>query len=127
MIYQLAYDATGKIRFSACCSELMDLTTISPELTVIETEGEVDPVASYVSAGQVTARPSFGQFDKLTLTTGQEATLTGLPNPTSVTVNGQVETVTDGELILPWAGAGNFNVLVHAWPYFDYSAVIECA
>ncbi|GEM_PF-6383756 len=127
MIHQVAYDATGKIRFSSSCAALMDIAHISPELKVLQIDAPLDPNAHYVSGDVVVERPTLPRFDKLKLVSGQVATLTGLPNPSSVTVNGVTHQVTDGEVVLPWAGIGRFNIQIQAWPYMDYSVVIECA
>lgn len=126
-IHQVAFDETGKIRFSTSCAELMDIGHISPELQILKVDSPVDPNAHYVSGDVVVERPALPQFDRLTLACGQEATLIGLPNPSTVTVNGVAHQVTDGEVILPWSGSGRFNVLVQVWPYLDYAVVIECA
>jgi hypothetical protein len=126
MIHQVAYDSTGKIRFSSSSVELMDLSKISPALSILQIDAPLDPNGHYVSGDVVVERPVLPQFNTLELASGQQATLTGLPSPTTVTVNGISHQVTDGEVILPWAGAGRFNVLVQVWPYSDYAAVIEC-
>ena len=126
MIHQIVHDNTGAIRFSVTASALMDPSALDPGLTVVETASEVDPLLNYVVSGQVIPRPTFGRFSALILAMGQESTLTGLPDPTTVTVNGTAQQVTDGEVILPWSGVGRFNVVVRAWPYLDYAVAIEC-
>lgn len=95
--------------------------------TVAVCVGVADGATQYVVDGKPVDRPAFRKFDKTSIAVGEEATLAGLPIPTTVTVNGTAHTVTDGEFVLVGTSAGRFSITVSAWPYLDYSEVITCA
>jgi len=117
---------TGKItRSGVTNSNSWGSYKSSRNLSIVE--GKADFYTQYIVNGIPTNRPTFATFDKTSVQVGEDTTLAGLPDPTTVTVNGVTHTVTDGEFILAPTSAGKFTVVVSAWPYLDYSEVITCA
>ncbi|RQS39781.1 hypothetical protein DIE01_16350 [Burkholderia sp. Bp8990] len=75
------------------------------------------PEAYWVSNGALTARPANPAVLNGTI-------LTGLPNPSTVTINGTPYTVTDGELDMTFPNAGTYAITVSSpFPYLEASFV----
>lgn len=120
------FDATGRIVSAGGCPP-DDLEAQRPPEGCGRGLGLADPASQYVSNGKVTSRPTLPAFDKTAVKVGEKAIISGLPNPTVVTVNGLSHTVSDGEFVLTGTSPGRFRIAVSAWPYLDYVEVITCA
>jgi hypothetical protein len=71
------------------------------------------PATDYVENGAIVARPANPAVLNGTV-------LTGLPNPSTVTINGTAYTVTDGELDMTFPNAGTYAIAVTSpFPYLD--------
>lgn len=75
--------------------------------------GNADMNSDFVSGGVITPRPA----NPATL---NGTVLSGLPNPSTVTINGTAYTVTDGELDMTFPNAGTYAISVTSpFPYLD--------
>ncbi|MFM2045237.1 MAG: hypothetical protein RLY86_3813 [Pseudomonadota bacterium] len=85
--------------------------------------------ADYVLAGTVTPRPVLPDFDKTAILADgiDTATLSGLPDPCTVTVNGQDHSVTGGVLELDADHPGTYRVEIRHFPYRDFVQEITAA
>jgi len=126
MLHFYQYDETGRITQAGGGPE-EDFKFLKAQPGQTLTAGIADIYTQYILNGAPKDRPSFGKFDKIAIAVGGEATITGLPNPTTVTVNKIPHTVTDGEFVLSGSSAGTFTVIVSTWPYLDYLETITCA
>ncbi|MFV3131961.1 hypothetical protein [Niveispirillum sp. KHB5.9] len=81
-----------------------------------------DLLADYVVSGTITPRPILPQFDKTSiLADGTDiATLSGLPDPCTVLVNGEEHTITGGTLELDADYPGTWRVEIRHFPYRDF-------
>ena len=85
-----------------------------------ETLGIVSDLTHYVDAGEITARAALAaDFDTLTITADgvDEATLSGLPDPCTVYVDGVATEVTGGEFIFAAASWGTYVIQVNEVAY----------
>lgn len=78
--------------------------------------GAVDSATHWINAGSVEARPT----NPAAL---QGETLTNLPVPCTIYIDGTAYACTDGTAELSFPYAGTFALRVKAWPYLD--AVFE--
>jgi hypothetical protein len=76
----------------------------------------------YVLGGTVTPRPTLPAFDKTSiLANGTDtATLSTLPDPCAVTVNGVEFSITGGTLELDADYPGTYRVEIRQFPYRDF-------
>ncbi|MDR3436444.1 hypothetical protein [Telmatospirillum sp.] len=119
--------ATGEItQFGETNEQSFEVHKARAAATVTVSEGVADGATQYVADGTPIDRPVFRRFDKTTIAIGDEATIKGLPNPTTVTVNGTSHTVTDGEFVLTATATGKFTIVISAFPYLDCVETITC-
>lgn len=76
----------------------------------------------YVLAGAVTPRPTLPAFNRTSiLANGTDtATLSGLPDPCAVTVNGVAHSIVGGTLELDADYPGTYRVEIRQFPYRDF-------
>lgn len=121
-----SYDpATGKMYQYGTCSD-GDLG-IQPG-TVIECGPEVRDSTHYVLSGVVTARGTLtATLDKATIVADgvDTATLSPLPNPCEVSVNGSPVTVTDGSLEVTAALVGTYRIVIDIPQYKTHVWLVE--
>lgn len=80
--------------------------------------GRYDMETMYVENGLVIARPVCpAQLQGLTLS--------GLPSPCQISINGHVYECDDAEAELDFDSPGTYKVVVRAWPYLDKEFSIE--
>ena len=70
----------------------------------------VSPATHYVADGVVRERPAM-------VLQRQGQTLSGLPDPCSVTINEQTYTVTGGQVELDFPQPGQYHIQLSAWPW----------
>lgn len=98
--------------------------------TILVTAVKPDPTVSYVSGGVLTVRPAFGgTFDTTAIAAdgADAATITGLPNPTRVLINGVPETVTDGEIVFTTEEPGAYLIAIDPFPSAPISVEITAS
>jgi hypothetical protein len=112
MTAYVAADATGRIICAGLVPKFIYDAQVAPEGGSLAL-GEGNPARDYVAGGVITARPA----NPAALT---GTVLTGLPNPSTVTINGTAYTVTDGELDMTFPNAGTYAIAVTSpFPYLD--------
>jgi len=80
--------------------------------------GQVDSSKHYYPRGIVRDRPAQASTLKGT-------TLSDLPVPCTVLINGTPYKVDDGTAELSFSQVGNYHIVVRAWPYLDMEFDIE--
>ena len=70
----------------------------------------VAPATHYVADGVVRERPAM-------VLQRQGQTLSGLPDPCSITINDQSYTVTGGQVELDFPQPGQYHIQLSAWPW----------
>jgi hypothetical protein len=118
--------ASGRILASADYDEATDGGPAGARAAAL---GLVDPSTHYAPAGVITARPANATgLDKTSVVADEldVATLTGVPNPSVVTVRAITELqvpasvdVTDGTLALTFNRTGSYEVSVQSFPAQD--------
>lgn len=93
-----------------------------PAVQVMACNAAPDMFGDYVVGGAVVQRPTLPSFDKTSiLANGSDtATLSGLPDPCTVLVNGQEYIVTGGTLELDAGYPGTYRVEIRHFPYRDF-------
>ncbi|SPY08017.1 hypothetical protein [Oligella urethralis] len=81
-------------------------------------EGKADPATQYIKNGQITDRPI--QQTKLT-----GLTLTDLPVPCTIIINGQSYECESETAELEFDQPTAYTIRVEAWPYQDWETVYE--
>ena len=81
-------------------------------------EGKADPATQYIKNGQITDRPI-----QQTNLTG--LTLTDLPNPCTIFINGQSYECESDTAELEFDQPTAYTIRVEAWPYQDWETVYE--
>jgi hypothetical protein len=109
VIYKIA---SGEIRCSATCVEEMLGLQYNPETENYLEHSLVDDSMFYVVSDQIVPRPTFTE-------TVSGTVITGLPNPTTVVVNGTTTVVTDGEANLAFKQTGTYFVQLYSFPYVE--------
>ena len=115
----IIHDSLGQILRTGSCPDSMVVDQLQPGETAIE--GTANDVTQYIVSGVVTNKPALGStIDKTTIIGNgvDAATISGLPNPTAVSVVGggatTQATVIDGTLALTLNLAGNYKVTLRA-------------
>ena len=80
-------------------------------------EGEYRGEVYYILDGQPTERPTQS-------TTLDGHTLTGLPIPATLHIDGETYPVDDGEAELDFILPGTYRLRVEAWPYRDWEGEV---
>jgi hypothetical protein len=140
MVSFVAYNlSTGQIlRGGQCDPSLLAEQPQNPAEGAMTPSQKVYPRDWYIDVTQLppveTARPAFtGTIDKTSLTSnGTDAcTLSGLPNPATITVigpSGQSQqtatTVTTGSFKFTTTASGKYSLYVSAFPMKDYNVTI---
>lgn len=108
------YDAAGKIVATMTGGDFELEHNVPAGIAALE--GHVDIDSHFV---QLTPTPVVAARQMISPTVSG-ATVSGLPNPCTVTIEGSVYTVTDGELTLSADLSGTYDVKLSAGPgYFD--------
>ncbi len=124
--YVLYSPQTGLIR------QVMDIADDEADLYE-QPDGAVMPVTAspelerdYVLDGVVIPRPTLSAFDKTSIAADgiDTATLSGLPDPCTILINGQEHTVTGGTLDLDADRPGTYRVEIRHFPYRDFAQEI---
>lgn len=118
----LVTDLDGVIlRWGASSPQSVDVQAQEGELVFLGL-GETDTHYVNVVTGQVLNRPKMS----VSVTTNSipadgvsEAVISGLPNPTTASVNGNEVTVTDGTLEFSADLPGVYRIDLKSWPYQD--------
>ena len=76
-----------------------------------------NPDTQYVVDGQIVARP-------IQSTTMEGLTLTSLPIPATLHINGETYEVDDGTAELDFMLPGPYRLRVEAWPYQDWEGEV---
>lgn len=112
MTSYVAADATGRIMCAGNVPSFIYDAQVAPQGGSLVL-GIGHPETDYVDDGAIVARPE----NPATL---NGTILTGLPNPSTVTINGTAYTVTDGELDMTFPNAGTYAIAVTSpFPYLD--------
>lgn len=125
MISYITYDGSGKIYGRGQCPGhdcVKARREILNESCIIIDEPLDNPTAHYVHDGEVKPRPPMpATLDKTTITADDtdEATLTGLPDPCTVTIDETTHKVTGGSLTITSPMPATYNITCRAWPYLD--------
>ena len=111
----------GSIKSVNQCAEI-DQGLQDPDAIFYDQEvtGHVSDLTHYVSGGGIVARAALtADFDTLTITADgvDEASLTGLPDPCTVYVDGVATAVTGGEFIFAAASWGTYVIEVDEVAY----------
>jgi hypothetical protein len=83
-------------------------------------DGKWDSRTHYILNGEVTERPTQS-------TTLDGRTLTGLPIPATLHIDGETYEVDDGEAELDFILPGTYRLRVVAWPYRDWEEELVMA
>jgi hypothetical protein len=140
-INYVVFDATGRILGSGHCADA-DLG-LQPNgwpagAAVLQVAAATDPNLNYVTGEPptqgVAARPTFsGSLDKTAISANgtDAATLSGLPNPTTVTLTGpqgrNTYTVTDGSFALTTAWPGAYRIDIDPFPQLPASFTVNAS
>lgn len=111
MTAYVAADATGAIQFSGTIPAYMIAAQDAPAGGSIVI-GNGSAATQYVSGGQIIPRP-------VNTATLAGMTLSNLPNPCTVTVQGTAHACTDGSCDLEFTQPGTYSVVVSAFPMLD--------
>lgn len=93
--------------------EMLDL---NPQMNLME--GSADPATQYIKNGQITGRPI--QQTKLT-----GLTLTDLPVPCAIFINGQSYECDSEAVELEFDQPTLYEISVESWPYQSWSTMYE--
>lgn len=105
-------DANGQIRVTGIVPSHM-VTNQTPPAGGSVVTGLANMDTDYITGGAIAPRPANPAILNGTV-------LTGLPNPSTVTINGTPYTVTDGELDMTFPNAGTYAINVSSpFPYLD--------
>lgn len=134
--------ATGQIVQISTAETLAAITAslTAGQAAAVITGAETD-VTHYYTGGTVTAKTALSTiatWDDVTILSDgtQQATLSGLPNPSVITVTFPVGlgldlvppiTVTDGDFELSVEAPGEYTVRAAAFPYLDFVQVITAS
>lgn len=117
--------ATGKILATADYDDAGDSGPPGPRAAEF---GQIDPITHYAPDGEITARPANGVQLNSTVVIADgvaAAELTGVPNPSKVTVQHATEgapfsvVVADGALSITFNRAGPYTIKVDSFPTQD--------
>lgn len=121
------YDlATGKITRIVSAPGALAFRQAGAEEGFIE--GKANDVLQYVLDGQVVDRPQMtAALDKTFILANTEdvATVSGLPEPCTVTFKGQQYEVTDGSFGFHVDIPGTYVVDIEAWPHLPATFTVE--
>lgn len=96
-----------------------DLDLVDGAIAAVSVPAGTNPNSLYLdtSTGRIGPRPS-PTFDRVRIPADglTAATMTDLPRPCAVTINGQTYTVEDGQLELTFSTPGTYRVSVVQWP-----------
>jgi len=130
-IYTLS---TGEITAIVLCPD-DEITNQFDEAISSYVVGNHDSKTKYINNGTVTTRPSIGlTIDKTQITSDptdvfalpeNKATISNLPKPTTVTVNGVQSQTTDGTAEIVSDVPTTLQIKVSSWPYLDEELTIE--
>jgi len=115
-IYTTFHDASGRI--TGTLQSDADTAKLNRKLNPNFVAGKFDPDTHYVKDGVATAR----QANPAKLT---GLSITGLPKPSVVTVEGVDYDVTDGQADLSFDQPGTYTVRVSSWPYLNKEFKVE--
>lgn len=111
------YDVIGRIlQITTCPQEMLSIQKIPEGGGYVE--GAFENTIYHVIAGVPTLRPAITPSIIST-------TISNLPVPCSVRVNGETIEVPDGTLELAFEVPGTYPFKVVAWPYLDWEGVIN--
>lgn len=112
MTSYVAADATGRIMCAGNVPSFIYEAQVAPQGGSLVL-GIGHPETDYVADGAILARPA-----NPAVLTG--TVLSGLPNPSTVMINGVAYTVTDSELDMTFPNAGTYAISVRSpFPYLD--------
>lgn len=122
------YDANGKILRSGMTSQ--PLPSTPGESVVYDIGSEADDSSHYIvndTPVPLAAQPAVLDKTSIIADGVDAATLSGLPNPSTVTLlNDYTETiVTDGTLVFTADVPGKYRLKVDAFPYLDTEFTID--
>jgi hypothetical protein len=113
--------ADGRITMIRIAAEPPPDTTLHGSI-----EGEWSPDVYYVPGGTVLQRqPLPATMNTTTITLGQSATLSGLPVPCTVEVDGVMVPVADGTLVLAPTTVGSYRVSIDEVAYQRMAWTLE--
>jgi len=129
-LYAIYDPATGRIiRFGGCPASMVAIQA-GPGETVLEVPETTvfNDITHYIVAGVVTPRPSL-TLDKTAIAANglDTATLSGLPNPCTIFVDGTSQTVTDGVLELSATIAETWTIEVNQFPLRPFKATVAAS
>lgn len=126
MNYIVYENLTGKITKTGRCPVDMVALQAGDGRTVIE--GTANDLTEYVVAGAVTPKPAMPVvIDKTEVTADgvDTATMTGLPDPCTLRVQGENHLVEGGEAEVSFDLSGQYVVKIVAFPYLDFEVTIN--
>ena len=93
-----------------------EFVNLNPQMNLME--GSADPATQYIKNGQITGRPI--QQTKLT-----GLTLTDLPVPCAIFINGQSYECDSEAVELEFDQPTLYEISVESWPYQSWSTMYE--
>lgn len=84
--------------------------------------------SSYISNGELSVRPTMApSIDKTEITADNTdiATISNLPDPCTVTINGAATEATGGSAEICSPVAVTLQITLSGWPYLDYPLTVE--
>lgn len=129
MEFFIVYDpATGKIYSHGYCPpDQVAIQAQPPHEVIVVEDGDTDFDLHYVVEGERAARPAFPvDFDKTEILADDTdvATMSGLPQPCVVKVDGEEYIVSDGVLEISSPMPATYVVEIDHWPYLPYRTEI---
>jgi len=112
----IIFNDQGEILRTVSCPKDMAVDQLSEGEWLLE--GRWDDTKFYVENGSVVERPHF----PITI---EGSTITGIPIPTTITIEGVSYEVTEGTLELEFDAPGSYTVSLRSFPYLDTEVTIE--
>jgi hypothetical protein len=127
-----AVPGVGEIVRRRTCLPEDCFSGIDPATPVLELEPEAivnEDIHYGVKVGDqwsITVRPELGELSKTTIDADgvDEAVITGLPKPCTVTIDGEATEVTDGELAFTADTPGQYELVIDQFPYQRWTRTV---
>jgi hypothetical protein len=118
LIRHIVFDPVPPDLFETMDANGIEYRNFPPIMTENGTQNvECDPMLDYINDGQITRRPAINVPATAQLTVGETFTLTGLPDPIEVILDGEVSELTGGTLELSADMPAEYTLVLEKWPY----------